>query len=55
MQNLTGGEHRVVIEGTTIRQIVNNLEESYPGFKDRILDNGRIKPNISVAIDGGIL
>jgi molybdopterin synthase sulfur carrier subunit len=54
MQNLTSGEHRVKVEGSTIRQIINSLEESYPGFKDRILDNNQIKPNISVAVDGEV-
>lgn len=54
MQNLTGGEHRVQIEGSTVRQIVNNLEDSYPGFKERILDDNQIKPSISVAVDGEV-
>ena len=54
MQNLTSGEHRVTVEGSTIRQIINSLEESYPGFKERILDNNQIKPNISVAVDGEV-
>ncbi len=54
MQNLTSGEHRVKVEGSTIRQIINSLEESYPGFKARILDNNQIKPNISVAVDGEV-
>ena len=54
MQNLTSGEHRVKVEGSTIRQIINSLEESYPGFKERILDNNQIKPNISVAVDGEV-
>ncbi len=54
MQNLTSGEHRVTVEGSTIRQIINSLEESYPGFKARILDNNQIKPNISVAVDGEV-
>lgn len=54
MQNLTSGEHRVKVEGSTIRQIINNLEDSYPGFKARILDNNQIKPNISVAVDGEV-
>ena len=54
MQSLTEGKSRVDIEGSTIRQIVNNLEDSYPGFKERLLDDGRIKPNISIAVDGEV-
>ena len=54
MQKLSDGESRVQIEGATVRQIVNNLDTKYPGFKDRLVEDGRIKGNISVAVDGEI-
>jgi len=54
MQSLSNGEQRVVVEGTNVRQIIESLDQKYPGFKDRIVENGRVKPNISVAIDGEI-
>lgn len=54
MQKLSDGKSKVEIEGASVRQIVNNLEAEYPGFKERLVDDGRIKGNISVAIDGEI-
>ncbi len=54
MQSLTAGEHQVQVEGATVRQIVNNLDSVYPGMKERLVEGNRIKPNISVAIDGEI-
>ena len=54
MQNLTGGQQRVEVEGSTVRRIVDNLEKAYPGIKERLVENNRIKPNISVAIDGEV-
>ncbi len=54
MQSLTAGEHQVQVEGATVRQIVNNLDSAYPGMKERLVEGNRIKPNISVAIDGEI-
>ena len=54
MQKLSDGNHRVEIEGSNVRQIVDNLDAQYPGFKERLVDDGRIKGNISVAIDGEI-
>ena len=54
MQKLSGGKGKVRVEGATVRQIVNNLDAEYPGFKDRLVEDGRIKGNISVAIDGEI-
>ena len=54
MQKLSDGNHRVEIEGSNVRQIVDNLDAQYPGFKERLVEDGRIKGNISVAIDGEI-
>ena len=54
MQKLSDGKNRVEIEGSSVRQIVNNLEAQYPGFMERLVEDGRIKGNISVAIDGEI-
>ena len=54
MQKLTEGEGRVQVEGSSVRRIVDNLDKAYPGIKDRLVENGRIKSNISVAIDGEV-
>ena len=54
MQKLSDGNHRVEIEGSNVRQIVDNLDAQYPGFKERLVEDGRLKGNISVAIDGDI-
>ena len=54
MQKLSDGKSKVEIEGSSVRQVVNNLEAAYPGFKERLVEDGRIKGNISVAIDGEI-
>ena len=42
------------VEGSTVRQVVENLEKAYPGLKERLVDSNRIKPNISVAVDGEV-
>ena len=54
MQSLTDGKHEVEVEGATVRQIINNLEVAFPGMKERLLDQGQMKPNISVAVDGEV-
>ena len=54
MQSLTGGQRTVETPGTTVRQIVDQLEQAFPGMKNRLVDDGRIKSNISVAIDGEV-
>ena len=54
MQGLTGGQRTVETPGTTVRQIVDQLEQTFPGMKERLVDDGRIKSNIPVAIDGEV-
>ena len=54
MQKLCNGEQKLVIEGTNLRQIIDNLDSEYSGFKERLVEDGKIKPNISVAVDGEI-
>jgi len=54
LQPLTGGRSSVQAEGSTVRQLIDNLEEAYPGLRDRLLDQGRLRPNISVAVDGEV-
>lgn len=54
MQTLTDGEKQVRVEGSTVRQIINNLDGMYPGVKERLVEDDRVKPNISVAVDGEV-
>ncbi len=54
MQKLCHGEQKLVIEGTNLRQVIDNLDSQYSGFKERLVEDGKIKPNISVAVDGEI-
>ena len=54
LQGLTGGKSVLEAEGATVREVLENLERAYPGLGARLLDQGRLRPNISVAVDGRI-
>ena len=54
MQKLTGGQQQVAVAGSSVREIINNLDEMYPGMKERLVDKFRLKPNITVAVDGEV-
>ncbi len=54
LQSLTGGVKQVQLHATNVRQVVDGLEKLYPGMKERLVEEGGIRPNISVAIDGEI-
>ena len=55
MQKLTEGQNQIAVKGETVRQVIDALEERYPGFKDRIVEKDRIKTEIAVAIDGEVV
>ncbi len=54
MQALTEGKARVTVPGETVREVINNLEQQFPGIKGRLIDGGQVRPEISVFIDGDI-
>jgi len=54
MQSLTDGKEKVQVEGKTMREVINVLDSSYPGFKDRLCDDDQIRPNIALYVDGAV-
>lgn len=34
----TGGVKTVVVQGKTVREVLENLDKTYPGLRDRLLD-----------------
>ena len=54
LQSLTGGQNKLQVPGSTVRQIIDNLDKSFPGIKQRLVEGGEIRPNISVAVDGDV-
>ena len=54
LQSLTAGVKRVDLDARNVRQIIERLEELYPGMKDRLVEDGEIRPNLAIAIDGDV-
>ena len=54
LHSLTGGRSQLEVAGATVRQVIEGLEIQYPGLRDRLIDGDRLRPNISVAVDGEI-
>ena len=54
LQSLTGGAKQIDCEARNVRQVIERLEELYPGIKDRLVENGELRPNLAVAIDGDV-
>jgi molybdopterin synthase sulfur carrier subunit len=44
LRSLTNGSEEVVVEGNSIKEVIDNLETSHKGFKERLCDeNGQIR------------
>ena len=41
-----------LISGTTIREVIDNLETRYPGTKEKLCEGDRIHPSIGVYVNG---
>lgn len=54
MRSLSDGQEQIEIEGKNVREIVNGLEERFPGISERLLEEGRLRPGLSVAVDGTV-
>jgi molybdopterin synthase sulfur carrier subunit len=52
LRELTNGQKSISIQGDTVRQVIENLEITYPGIKERLCDEDRLRPSISIVVDG---
>jgi len=45
---------KIIVDGQSIKSVIDNVEKVYPGFKDKLLKNNRIKRGISIVVDGEV-
>ncbi|MBM3139634.1 MAG: MoaD/ThiS family protein [Chloroflexi bacterium] len=51
MRDMSGGRARVEVPAGTLRSVFDALEERCPGIRELILDDGRIRGDLAVAIN----
>ena len=54
MRKFAAGQAQVEAPGATVRKVIDHLELTCAGIKDWLVKDGRLKSNISVAIDGEV-
>jgi len=52
--SLTSGTKRVEMEARNVRQVIERLDEMFPGIKERLVEDGEIRPSLAIAIDGDV-
>ena len=51
LRTFTSGAGEVTAEGATLREVLDNLESSYPGIRDRIVDEtGALRRFVNVYV-----
>ena len=51
MRPLTDGRRIVPASGATVAEVVDDLERSYPGFFDALVEDGRLRTGLTVAVN----
>jgi len=54
LRELTGGKSTVEASGATVRELIDDLERRWPGIRERLIEDGRLRQNITVAVDGEV-
>jgi molybdopterin converting factor small subunit len=52
LRELTHGEATLTIEGHTVADIIDALEDRFPGIRARLVADGGMRPGLQVFIDG---
>ena len=54
LRDLTAGRSVIAAAGATVRAVIDDLDRQCPGLRDRLTEGGRLRPNLSVAVDGEV-
>ena len=55
LRRFTGGAATVQVAGATLRELIERLEASFPGIRERLVDADdpdRLTPGLSAIVDG---
>lgn len=51
---VTGGAKQAQVEARNVRQLIDGLEDQFPGIKERLIEDNQVRSNLAVSIDGEI-
>ena len=52
LQRLTKNQEEISLEGSTVRELVANLEKSFPGIRERICDEkGQLRRFVNIYVN----
>jgi molybdopterin synthase sulfur carrier subunit len=54
LRDLTGGRESASAPGTNVGQIIEALDQQFPGVRDRLCRGGVLRPGLAVVVDGQV-
>ena len=51
MRSFSEGRDRVEVEGSNLRQVIDELEAACPGIKAQLVQDGDIRPGLAIAVN----
>jgi len=54
LRRLTGGADCTEAHGTTVADLIDDIERRFPGFRAAVVDRGDLSPSLAVSVDGDI-
>ena len=51
LRKFSNGKPELKVEGSTLDEVIHNIDVKSPGFKDKILENGKIKRFINIYVN----
>jgi len=55
LRKLTGGKDRTLATGATLKEIIDDLERQFPGFRERVVAGDDLVGSLAVSIDGEVI
>jgi molybdopterin converting factor small subunit len=52
LRKLTEEQDRISVSGHNLREVMNDVASRYPRLRDAVLEDGRIRPGLALAVNG---
>ena len=54
LRSLVAGQSQIRAKGATIREVIHDLDQQYPGIKGHLCEGNDIIPGMAVVVDGEV-
>jgi molybdopterin synthase sulfur carrier subunit len=52
LRELSGGVEETTVPGETVREVIEALDQRYPGIRERLCEGDRLRPGLAIVVDG---